>query len=155
MTSHLLSKPLSLATSFFDMHSFKLPLFFLAGLVTAQNHLGVFGADGVSVGYHADASSEVATPIDSNKATPEVSYTSQSLPPHVPPSEAQDSTQSTAEAIAMQPVVVSAPMESPSTGQHGATPSIVGTAPRSDGRCGAKFDNAVCDPNGMYGGCCS
>lgn len=29
------------------------------------------------------------------------------------------------------------------------------TSPRSDGRCGTGFDDATCDPNGEYGGCCS
>ena len=29
------------------------------------------------------------------------------------------------------------------------------TAPRDDGRCGTDFDNATCEPNGAYGGCCS
>ncbi|KAK0661476.1 Aldehyde oxidase GLOX [Lasiodiplodia hormozganensis] len=28
-------------------------------------------------------------------------------------------------------------------------------APRSDGRCGKDFDDATCDANGEYGGCCS
>lgn len=27
--------------------------------------------------------------------------------------------------------------------------------PRSDGRCGASFGGATCDPSGAYGGCCS
>ncbi|KAL2065357.1 hypothetical protein VTL71DRAFT_3027 [Oculimacula yallundae] len=30
-----------------------------------------------------------------------------------------------------------------------------GTAPRSDGQCGAKFGGATCDPKGAFGGCCS
>ncbi|KAK7537308.1 glyoxal oxidase [Phyllosticta citribraziliensis] len=35
--------------------------------------------------------------------------------------------------------------------------SLVGraTAPRTDGRCGASFGGATCDPKGSYGGCCS
>ncbi|KAH0373081.1 DUF1929-domain-containing protein, partial [Aureobasidium melanogenum] len=36
-----------------------------------------------------------------------------------------------------------------------AAPSASGTAPRDDGRCGPNFNNALCDPNGAYGGCCS
>ena len=31
----------------------------------------------------------------------------------------------------------------------------VGTAPRSDGRCGKDFSGATCDAKGPYGGCCS
>jgi len=137
------------------MNSFKLPLFFLAGLVTAQDHLGVFGTDGVSVGYHADAANKVAPPTDSDRTTPEVSYTSQSLPLHMPPDEVHYPAQFTAEAIAMQPAVVSAPTADPSTDQPGGASSGSGTAPRADGRCGTKFNNAAGDPNGMYGGCCS
>ncbi|KAG9633045.1 DUF1929-domain-containing protein, partial [Aureobasidium melanogenum] len=34
-------------------------------------------------------------------------------------------------------------------------PSASGAAPRDDGRCGPNFNNALCDPNGAYGGCCS
>ncbi|KAI4722115.1 galactose oxidase [Aureobasidium sp. EXF-10727] len=36
-----------------------------------------------------------------------------------------------------------------------AAPSASGVAPRDDGRCGPNFNNALCDPNGAYGGCCS
>ncbi|KAG9831508.1 DUF1929-domain-containing protein, partial [Aureobasidium melanogenum] len=36
-----------------------------------------------------------------------------------------------------------------------AAPSASGAAPRDDRRCGPNFNNALCDPNGAYGGCCS
>ncbi|KAI4252101.1 MAG: hypothetical protein L6R42_008110 [Xanthoria sp. 1 TBL-2021] len=37
-----------------------------------------------------------------------------------------------------------------------APPANPGTAPRPDGRCGlAEFNQATCDPNGPFGGCCS
>lgn len=148
---------MSLALLFVNMHSFKIGLFVLAGLATAQDHVAVLGADGVSVGYHDDASSQAATPIHPDKTTPEVSYTSHSLPLHVPPNEVHDPAQSSAGSVAMQPVVAPAPTESSSPGQlgAGAGPSASGTAARADGRCGPKFGNAVCDPNGIYGGCCS
>lgn len=136
------------------MHSFAFLLFGLAGLVTAQDHVAVLGADGVSVGYHDDASSPVATPVEPEKTPPNSSYTP-GLPLEVRPIENQGPAQLSAKAEAMQPVGVLAPTGSPSTDQVGAAPSASGTAPRADGRCGPKFGNAVCDPNGMYGGCCS
>lgn len=36
-----------------------------------------------------------------------------------------------------------------------APPAHSSSPARSDGRCGSAFGNAVCDPNGPYGGCCS
>jgi hypothetical protein len=126
-----------------------------ASLVAAQDHLAVLDADGVSVGYRADAPSLVATSIDPEKIPPEASFTSgspslqsQSVKAHAP-------VHCPDEAAVLQPVVVVAPTASPSVGQLGASSSAVGTAPRSDGRCGAQFDNALCDLNGIYGGCCS
>jgi hypothetical protein len=132
------------------MRSFKSLIAISAGLTTAQDHLAVLGPDGVSVGYHADAPSLVAPPSDPEKTSPEV--TSQSLSLQSQPVEAHTPVPFPIEAVALQPVVVLAPTESPSIGQVDAAS---GTAPRSDGRCGTQFDNALCDPNGIYGGCCS
>jgi hypothetical protein len=132
------------------MRSFTSLIAISAGLVTAQDHLAVLGPDGVSVGYHADAPSLVAPPSDPEKTSPEV--TSQSLSLQSQPVEAHTPVPFPAEAVALQPIVVLAPTESPSIDQLGAAS---GTAPRSDGRCGTQFDNALCDPNGIYGGCCS
>lgn len=137
------------------MHSFAFLLFGLAHLVTAQEHIAVLGADGVSVGYHDDASSQVATPVEPEQTPPDISYTSSGLSLEVRPIKAPSLAQFSAEAEAMQPVVDSAPTGNPSTEQPEATLSASGTAPRADGRCGPKYNNAVCDPNGMYGGCCS
>ena len=126
----------------------------LAGLVTAQGHLAVLAADGISVGYHDDASDSVSPPVDLENTSPEVPFTSSSLSLQSQPVKAHTPVVSSAEGVAIQPVFVSVPTESP-TGQLAATSPVSGTAPRNDGRCGAKFDNAICDPNGMYGGCCS
>jgi hypothetical protein len=126
-----------------------------ASLVAAQDHLAVLNADGVSVGYRADAPSLVAPSIDPEKIPPEVSFTSQSPSLQSQPVKAHDPVPYSEEAAVLQPVIVVAPTASPSVGQLGASSSVVGTAPRSDGRCGAQFDNALCDPNGIYGGCCS
>jgi hypothetical protein len=134
------------------MRSFTSLVALSAGLVTAQDHLAVLGPDGVSVGYHADSPSLVGPPVDPDKAPSEVSITSQSLSLQSQPVEAHTPVPFPTKAIALQPVVVLAPTESPSIGQVG---SASGTAPRSDGRCGTQFDNALCDPNGIYGGCCS
>jgi hypothetical protein len=136
------------------MHSFTSLLVLWAGLVTAQDHLAVLGADGVSVGYHADAPKIVSSPVDPEKTTSGVSHTSQTLPLQ-PPFEVHTPFPVPVEKVVVQPVEASAPTGSPSIGQLGAVPSASGTAPRGDGRCGAKFNNALCDPNGMYGGCCS
>ncbi|KAI4764813.1 hypothetical protein E4T51_02203 [Aureobasidium sp. EXF-12344] len=119
-----------------------------------KDHLAVLGADGVSVGYHADAPKIVSPLVDLEKTQPEVGYTSQSGPLQ-PPFEVHTPFPVPAEKVAVQPVEASAPTGSPSIGQLGAAPSASGTAPRDDGRCGSKFGNALCDPNGMYGGCCS
>jgi hypothetical protein len=134
------------------MRSFISLIAISAGLVTAQDHLAVLDPDGVSVGYHADAPSLLAPPVDPDKTPPEASITSQSLSSQSQPVEAHTPVPFPAEAVALQPIVVLAPTESPSIGQLGAAS---GTAPRSDGRCGTQFDNALCDPNGIYGGCCS
>jgi hypothetical protein len=124
-----------------------------ASLVAAQDHLAVLNADGVSVGYHADAPSLVAPSIDPQ--TVPVSFTSQSPSLQSQPFDVHAPVPFLEEPVVLQPVVVVAPTASPSIDQLGASSSVVGTAPRSDGRCGAQFNNASCDPNGIYGGCCS
>jgi hypothetical protein len=137
------------------MHSFTSLMVMSASLVAAHDHLAVLNADGVSVGYHADALSIVAPSIHPEKIPYEVSFTSQSPSLQSQPVKAHAPVPYPEEAVNVQPVVVVTPTASPSIGQLGAASSVSGTAPRSDGRCGAQFDNALCDPNGIYGGCCS
>jgi hypothetical protein len=124
-----------------------------ASLVAAQNNLAVLNADGVSVGYHADAPSLVAPSIDPE--TVPVSFTPQSPSLQSQPLDVHAPVPFSEETVVLQPVVVVAPTASSSIDQLGASSSVVGTAPRSDGRCGAQFNNVLCDPNGIYGGCCS
>jgi hypothetical protein len=126
-----------------------------ASLLAAQDHLAGLNADGVSVGYRADAPSLVAPSIDPGKIPSKVSFTSQSPSLQSQPVKAHPPVPYPEEVVVLQPVVVVAPTASPSAGQLGASSSVVGTAPRSDGRCSAQFDNALCDLKGIYGGCCS
>ncbi|KAI4828029.1 hypothetical protein E4T44_09910 [Aureobasidium sp. EXF-8845] len=135
------------------MHSFTSLMVISASLVAAQDHLAVLNADGVSVGYHADASSIVTPSIDSE--TVPISFTSGS--PSLPsqPLDVHAPVPFSEEAVVLQPVVEVTPTASSSIDQLDASSFVIGTAPRSDGRCGAQFNNALCDPNGIYGGCCS
>jgi hypothetical protein len=153
--SFLLLDPCHSLFGLFNMHSFTSLMVIWAGLVAAQDHLAVLNADGVSVGYHADAPSLVAPSIDPEKIPPEVSFTSGIPSLQSQPIKAHPPDPNPEETVVLQPVVVLAPTASLSVDQLGAPSSVVGTAPRNDGRCGAQFGNALCDPNGIYGGCCS
>lgn len=103
----------TLLVVFSSMHSLISSLVVFLPLVTAQSHLAVLGADGVSVGYHANASDLAAAPVDPEKTQAGVIQPSQSLSIQSQATEAQSVGPFPTEIVVLPPVVVSESAEQP------------------------------------------
>ncbi|KAK6008740.1 hypothetical protein QM012_000643 [Aureobasidium pullulans] len=95
------------------MHQFILPLAALLPLASAQNHLAVLGADGVSVGYHTNSSDLAADSVGFEETQAGVNQPSLGLAAQFQTSVAQSVAPVPTEVVALPSVVVSIPTEQP------------------------------------------